>query len=91
MLLAYLNYSYPLPRWLAHYRTGRYLFETAAAFALVVALTVKALQHFAPPVLPVAYLHSPGIILGTASGTLFVVVFIAMFVALLSGLVRAGS
>ena len=77
-LLAYLNYGYLLPRWLAQQRTGRYLLEFTGAFALCVGLKVKALQYFASAALPAAYLHSLGFVLGTMGGTLFIVLFIAM-------------
>lgn len=77
-LLAYLNYGYLLPRWLAQHRTRRYLLEFAAAFILGVALKVKALQYFAPTALPQAYLHSLSFVLATVGGTLFIVLFIAM-------------
>jgi hypothetical protein len=81
-LVAYLNYGYLLPRWLAHHRTGRYLFELAGALVLSVGLRVKAMQYFAPTgllsALPPAYLHSLNFVVATTVGTLTVVLFIAM-------------
>jgi hypothetical protein len=77
-LMAYFNYGYLLPRWLARQQTGRYLLEFAGAFALCVGLKVKALQYFAPTVLPAAYLHSVGFVVATVGGTLFIVLFIAL-------------
>lgn len=81
-LLAYLNYGYLLPRWLAHHRTGRYLLELTGAVVLSVWLRVKAMQYFAPAgllsALPPAYLHSLSFVVATVVGTLTVVLFIAM-------------
>jgi len=81
-LVAYLNYAYLLPRWLAQHRTGRYLLEFAGALVLGVALKVKAMQYFAPAglrsALPPAYLHSLNFVVATVVGTLTVVLFIAM-------------
>jgi len=81
-LVAYLNYGYLLPRWLAHQRTGRYLLELTGALVLSVVLRVKAMQYFAPTgllsALPPAYLHSLSFVVATAVGTLTVVLFIAM-------------
>lgn len=74
--MAYLNCG--LPRWLARQRTGHYLLEFVGAFGLSIDLKVRVLQYFAPTALPPAYLHSPGFVLGTVGGSLFVVLFIAM-------------
>ena len=77
-LMAYFNYGYLLPRWLARHRTGRYLLEFGAALALTVGLKVAGTWYFAPTLVPGAYLHSVGFGLATAVGTLFVVLFIAL-------------
>ena len=77
-LLAYFNYFFLLPRWLAHHRLGRYLLEFGAAFGLVVGLKIVVGRTFLWAVLPPVYRYSAGFALATALGTLFVVLFVAM-------------
>ena len=81
-LMAYVNYAWLLPRWLARHRTGYYLLEFSAALVLTVALKVKAMQYFASAglhsALPPAYLYSLNFLVATVVGTLTVVLFIAL-------------
>lgn len=78
VLLAYFNYGYLLPRWLAHPRPGRYLLAFGGALALAVALKVWLARAYSPLAAPPAYVFSTGFLVATTLSTLFVVLFVAM-------------
>lgn len=78
VLLAYFNYGYLLPRWLARPYTGRYLLAFGGALALAVALKVWLARAYSPLAVPPTYVHSTGFLVATTLSTLFVVLFVAM-------------
>ncbi|RZK20695.1 MAG: sensor histidine kinase [Hymenobacter sp.] len=78
VLLAYFNYNYLLPRWLARPRPGRYLLAFGGALGLAVALKVGLARAYSPLAVPPAYVFSTGFVVATTLSTLFVVLFVAM-------------
>ncbi len=78
LLLAYFNYCYLLPRWLARPQLGRYLLAFGGALGLAVALKVFLARSCSPLAAPPAYVYSTGFLVATTLGTLFLVLFVAM-------------
>ena len=78
VLLAYFNYGYLLPRWLARPRSGRFLLAFGGALGLAVALKVELARAYSPLAVPPAYVFSTGFVVATTLSTLFVVLFVAM-------------
>lgn len=77
-LVAYANYCFLLPRFLAHHQLGRYLLPLGAAVALATVGKVVVGRYVATAAMPPAYLFSVSYVVATFLGTLFVVLFVAM-------------
>ncbi|MBC7922076.1 MAG: histidine kinase [Ferruginibacter sp.] len=79
MAIAYLNYFYLLPRFLASKRSGRYLLEFSVPFALLITLHVHAKRYLIDGYSHrEGYFYSERFIVQLVLGTLFIVIFVGL-------------
>jgi two-component system sensor histidine kinase AlgZ len=79
MMIAYLNYFYLLPRFLAKKNLGQYLLEFLIPFAVLIFLRVHLERYLLSTYSQrVDYLYTPQFVVHITAVTLFIVIFVGM-------------